>query len=133
MNICGGYDPRAEPIDKKVIKVYEVDDIVCEYVLFTVCTVKGKPSRIAAFYTYPKGGKNLPAFVWAHGGGQRADNKRGFHFAKKGFATIDINWNGRELDPEVEENTDWGNVDPTQGKPYYTQSTQSQKAHRDGT
>lgn len=114
-----GYDPRAEPIEKEILKTYEEEGCVCEYILYTVATFKGKPSRVAAFYTYPKGGKNLPAFVWAHGGGQRADRSRGLHFAKKGYASIDINWNGSELDPEVKKNTDWGNIDPTQGKPYY--------------
>ncbi|MGJ8671968.1 alpha/beta hydrolase family protein [Rubritalea sp.] len=127
MELWGDLDLESEPIEKEVVKTYEEDGIVCEYVLYTVATIKGTKSRIAAYYTYPKGGKNLPAFVWAHGGGQRAEMKRGLYFAKKGYATLDINWNGRELDPEVEQNTDWGMIDPTQGKPYYSKAPRAKR------
>jgi len=120
LELWEGYDPTLEPIEKEVIKTYtDEEGVITEYVLFTVATVKGVKSRIAAFYSYPENGSDLPAFVWAHGGGQRADRARGVHFAKQGYATIDINWNGSEIDAEVEQNTNWGMVDPTQGAPYY--------------
>ena len=121
------FDPRKDPIEKEVVKTYREDGVICEYVLFTVATIKGVRSRIAAFYTYPEGARNLPAFVWAHGGGQRADRSRGLLFAKKGYATIDINWNGSEIDPEVKENTDWGMVDPTQGKRFYAKALREKR------
>ena len=123
-----GYDPTVEPLDMEVVTTFEEDGIICKYVIYTVATVKGVPSRIAAYYTYPEGGTDLPAFVWAHGGGQRADKSRGIYFAKKGYATIDINWNGRELEPGIDKNTDWGMVDPSQGKPFYTRKLRERSA-----
>ncbi|MFP6764634.1 MAG: dienelactone hydrolase family protein, partial [Planctomycetaceae bacterium] len=41
------------------------------------------------------------------------------YFAKQGFATIDMNWLGRPMEPGIDVNTDWGNVDPTQGPRFY--------------
>ncbi|MGJ8724878.1 MAG: alpha/beta hydrolase family protein [Roseibacillus sp.] len=124
-----GYDPTVEPLDVEVVTTFEEDGIICKYVIYTVATVKGVPSRIAAYYTYPKGGEKLPAFVWAHGGGQKADRSRGLYFAKMGYATIDINWNGRELEPGIEKNTDWGMVDPSQGKPFYAKAPREKRNH----
>ncbi|MFC5050254.1 alpha/beta hydrolase family protein [Rubritalea spongiae] len=127
VDLWSGLDLRTDPIEKEIVKTYEEDGVVCEYVMYTVATIKGKRSRIAAYYTYPKGGKDLPAFVWAHGGGQRAEKERGIYFAKQGYATLDINWNGRELDPDVKKNTDWGNVDPTQGKRFYPKALREKR------
>lgn len=112
-------DFRRDPLDVKVVKEWRQDGIVCRYVIFTVGTFKGAKSRCAAFYSYPEGMKNGPAFVWAHGGGQRAERRRGAFFAKHGYATIDINWGGREMEPGIKPNTDWGKVDPSQGPMFY--------------
>ena len=60
--------------------------------------------------------------MWSHGGGQRAEKNRGIYFAKQGFATLDINWLGRPLKEGIEENTDWGKVDPSQGPRFYAKS-----------
>jgi hypothetical protein len=60
--------------------------------------------------------------VWAHGGGQRADRHRGEYFARQGYASIDINWLGRPLEDGIDINTDWGNVDPTQGPRFYSKA-----------
>jgi len=116
------YDPRAEDLDVKVIKEWKNDGIVTRYVTFKVGTFKGADSRIAAYYCFPENGKKNPAFVWSHGGGQRADRSRGFYFAKQGYATVDINWGGRTMEEGIEENTDWVNVDPSQGPKFYTNS-----------
>ena len=112
-------DFRKDPLDVRVLKEWKEDGAVCRYVTFSVGTFKGAPARIAAFYTFPEGAKGAPAFVWAHGGGQRAERQRGAYFAKHGYATVDINWGGREIEPGVTENTDWGQVDPTQGPQFY--------------
>ncbi len=112
-------DFRKEPLDVQVVKEWREDGIVCRYIIFKVGTFKGTASRCAAFYTFPEGMKNGPAFVWAHGGGQRADRARGRYFAKQGFATIDYNWGGREMVDGIQPNTDWGNVDPSQGPKFY--------------
>ena len=112
-------DARKEPLETEVVKEWREDGIVTRYVIFKVGTFKGADSRIAAFYTFPEGMKKGAAFVWSHGGGQRAERERGTYFAKHGFATVDINWNGREMVEGVDRNTDWGRVDPTQGERFY--------------
>ena len=116
------YDPRKEPLEIKLIKEWQTEDVITRYVTFKVGIFKGADSRIAAYYSFPKNSKKNAAFVWSHGGGQRAEKNRGIYFAKQGFATLDINWLGRPLKEGIEENTDWGNVDPTQGPRFYAKS-----------
>ena len=116
------YDPRKEALEIKIIKEWETSEVITRYVTFRVGTFKGVDSRIAAYYSFPKNSKRNAAFVWSHGGGQRAERKRGVYFARQGFATLDINWLGRPLEEGIEENTDWGNVDPTQGPRFYKKS-----------
>lgn len=108
-----------DSLDTVVIQQWREDGVVCRYVIFKVGTFKGADARCAGFYTFPEGMKNGPAFVWAHGGGQRADRQRGAYFAKKGYASIDINWGGREMVEGIQSNTDWGKVDPSQGPSFY--------------
>jgi len=112
-------DARKEALETKVVKEWRENGIVCRYVIFKVGTFKGAESRIAAFYTFPEGMKGGPAFVWSHGGGQRAQRERGAYFAQQGYATLDINWGGREMVEGIKPNTDWGNVDPSQGPEFY--------------
>ncbi len=116
------YDARAEPLDVEVVKEWKTGSVISRYVIFTVGTFKGMPGRIAAYYSFPDNGKRNPAFVWAHGGGQRAERGRGVYFAGQGYATVDINWLGRPLEPDIEANTDWGRVDPTQGPRFYAKA-----------
>ncbi|MEM7146005.1 MAG: dienelactone hydrolase family protein [Verrucomicrobiota bacterium] len=113
------YDPAAEPLDVEVVKEWEVDNTICRYVIFTVGTFKNTPARIAAYYTFPKGHTNGPAFVWCHGGGQRADLEHGLYFAKHGYAVLDINWGGRPMEDDISKHTNWGKVDPSQGPRFY--------------
>ena len=112
-------DARKDALETKVVKEWREDGVVCRYVIFKVGTFKGADSRIAAFYSFPEGAMKVPAFVWAHGGGQRAERERGAYFAKQGYATVDINWGGRPMVEGIKENTDWGNVDPSQGPQFY--------------
>ena len=116
------YDARREPLEIKVVKEWKEDGVVTRYVTFKVGTFKGSAARLAAYYCFPVGGSKHAAFVWSHGGGQRADRNRGIYFAKQGFATIDINWLGRSLEDGIDVNTDWGNVDPTQGPRFYAKA-----------
>lgn len=113
------YDPRNEGLEIKVVKEWRDDGVVSRYVTFKVGTFKGSDARVAAFYSFPANGEKHPAFVWSHGGGQRAEPARGIYFAKQGFATVDINWLGRPMEPGIDANTDWGKVDPTQGPNFY--------------
>jgi len=113
------YDPRKEDLEVKIIKEWKANGVVTRYVTFKVGGSKGVDARIAAYYSFPDNGKKNAAFVWSHGGGQRADKKRGIYFAKQGFATVDINWNGRAMERGNLENTDWGKIDATQGPKFY--------------
>lgn len=112
-------DPRAEPLDIEVVREWVEDGVTTRYLLYTVCTHRGEPCRVAAFYCFPTGVKKAPAFVWAHGGGQRAERKRGIYFAKRGYATLDYNWGGREMIEGIKANTHWGKLDPSQGPRFY--------------
>ncbi len=116
------YDARKEPLDVQVIEEWRAEGVVTRYVTFKVGTFKGADTRIAAYYSFPAGGQKNAAFVWSHGGGQRAERGRGVYFAKQGFATVDINWLGRPMEPGIDVNTDWGNVDPTQGPRFYSEA-----------
>jgi len=116
------YNPRTEELDVRIIKQWKADGIVTRYVTFKVGTFKGADSRIAAYYSFPENGKTNAAFVWSHGGGQRAERNRGRYFASQGFATLDINWLGRPMESDIKTNTDWGNVDPTQGPRFYSKA-----------
>ncbi len=121
-----GYDARKEALDVKIIKEWKQEGVVTRYITFKVGTFKGADARIAAFYSFPDTGKKNPAFVWSHGGGQRAEKERGIYFAKHGFATVDINWNGRPMEKGIDENTDWGKVDATQGPKFYPKALRKQ-------
>lgn len=112
-------DPAAEPLDVELIKEWEEEGVTYRYLLYTVCTFEDIPCRVSALYIFPTGTSGAPAFVWAHGGGQRAEQRRGEYFARHGYASIDINWGGREVLEGVAENTDWGTLDPTQGPQFY--------------
>jgi len=116
------YDARQETLDIQVVREWKADGIVTRYVTFKVGTFKGADARIAAYYSFPESGQKNAAFVWSHGGGQRAERGRGIYFAKQGFATIDINWLGRPMEPGIDVNTDWGKVDPTQGPRFYSKA-----------
>ena len=122
VDLWKNYDARAEPLDVQVIKEWKADGVVTRYVTFTVGTFKGAESRMAAYYSFPDNGKKNAGFVWSHGGGQRAERNRGRYFATQGFATIDINWLGRPMESDIDVNTDWGNVDPSQGPRFYAKA-----------
>ena len=126
LELWDSYDPSKEEIDTKVINETKENGLISRYVTYKVGTFKGVEARVAAYYTFPdKPGKH-PAFVWTHGGGQRAEKDRGIYFAKQGYAVIDINWLGRSMEKGVKENTDWGKVDPTLGPRFYPKALRQQ-------
>ena len=110
------FDPRKDALDGKVVREWEKDGIVYRTVTFHIGVFKDKPSRMVAFYGFPKGAKKLPGLLHLHGGGQRAFLKEVEFYAKRGYACLSINWGGREMEnaKEGDPNTDWGAVDPTQ-------------------
>jgi dienelactone hydrolase len=110
------FDPRKDPLDTKLVRGWEKDEIVYRYVTFHVGTFKGKPARMAAFYAFPKGTKKLPGLLHLHGGGQRAFLHEAKFYAARGYACLSVNWGGREMEEakDGDPNTEWGAVDPTQ-------------------
>ena len=98
VELWDSYNPSSEELDTKVINETKENGVISRYVTYRVGTFKGVEARVAAYYTFPdKPGKH-PAFVWTHGGGQRAEKDRGIYFAKQGYAVIDINWLGRSME-----------------------------------
>ena len=114
--LWAGYDPRAEPLDVRVVRVWQEDGLTLRYVIYSIGTLRGKPARMAAFYGFPTGGTKLPTVMHMHGGGQRAFLQIVKRYAKRGYATLSVNWGGRTMEDAKPDdpNTDWGAVDPTQ-------------------
>ena len=114
--LWAGYDPQAEPLDVRVVREWQEDGLTLRYVVYSIGTFRGKPARMAAFYGFPTGGKKLPAVMHMHGGGQCAFLQIVKRYAKRGYATLSVNWGGRTMEGAKPDdpNTDWGAVDPTQ-------------------
>lgn len=110
------FDPRQEELTAHVVREWDQDGILYRYVTYHIGTFKGKPARMAAFFGFPKGAKDLPGLLHLHGGGQRAFLHEVEFYAKRGYACLSINWGGRDMEDakDGEPNTDWGAVDPTQ-------------------
>ena len=110
------YDPRSDPLRATIVREWEEDGLVLRYVTFHIGKFKGKAARMAAFYGFPKGGRDLPGLLHLHGGGQRAFLRETRYYAQRGYACLSINWGGREMENAApgDPNTDWGAVDPTQ-------------------
>jgi hypothetical protein len=112
-------DLRKDPLEIEVLKEWEQDGVVCRIVRYQVGIFKGTPSRVAAFYAFPKGGTKLPALVEMHGGGQSASLNNVVTYAKRGYASISINWGGNKLNLGRADmkydgpQTDWGKLDAT--------------------
>lgn len=115
--LWGTYDPRREPLETEILKEWEQEGVVCRVVRYHVGVFKGSPSRVAAFYAFPKGGTKLPAILEMHGGGQSASLNSVLTYAKRGYAGISINWGGNRMSLGQENwggpQTDWGMLDAT--------------------
>ena len=122
LELWKGYDARAEDLEVKIIEEWKTDEVTTRYLIYKVGRFKGADSRVAAYYSFPNKPGKHPAFVWSHGGGQRAERNRSVYFAKQGFANVDVNWLGRPVKENIEANTDWGKVDPTQGPRFYSKA-----------
>ena len=114
--LWGGYDPKAEPLNARIVREWREDGLTLRYVTYSIGAFRGKPATMAAFYGFPTGRKSLPAVMHMHGGGQRAFLETVKRYAKRGYATLSVNWGGRPMEEARagDPNTDWGAVDPTQ-------------------
>jgi hypothetical protein len=115
--LWAAYDPLMDPLEIEVLKEWEQDGVVCRIVRYQVGVFKGTPSKVAGFYAFPKGGTKLPALVEMHGGGQSASLNSVVTYAKRGYASISINWGGNKMSLGQETwggpQTDWGKLDAT--------------------
>ena len=108
--LWAGYDPRKEPLEVEVVRQWKEDGLILRYVCYQIGTFKGKSARMAGFYGFPEGERDLPALMHLHGGGQRAFLHEVKRFAKRGYATLSINWGGRDMEmaQSGDPNTEWG-------------------------
>lgn len=110
---------RTTPLETELLKEWEADGIVCRVVRFQVGVFKGRPSRVAGFYAFPKGAENLPALLSIHGGGGSASLDQVVTDARNGYAAFSLNWGGNKLllgDSQATyegPQTDWGSLDAT--------------------
>jgi hypothetical protein len=116
--LWAGFDPLKEPIEAEVTKSWEIDGIVCQIIRYRVGVFKGQPATVAAFFAAPKGAKSLPGLMHIHGGGQSANLATVVTDAKRGYASLSLNWGGNKMtlaDGKIYDglNTDWGALDAT--------------------
>ena len=118
-DLWANYDSTKEPLEVRIVRQWTDAGVTYRYLTYTIGTFKGRKSTMAAFYAFPtKPGKKgkLPALIQMHGGGQRASIHSVKYGADNGYATLAINWGGREMEKAQsgEPTTDWGAVDATQ-------------------
>jgi len=110
---------KKTPLDVEILKTWEEDGIVCHVVRYTVGVFKGHTVKMAGYYAYPKGGKDLPALVQINGGGQKGSLYGPRKWANYGYACFNPNNGAQPWDKEAKglPNTDWGPLNPGIRKP----------------
>ncbi|MFT5471216.1 MAG: dienelactone hydrolase [Verrucomicrobiales bacterium] len=104
------YDPRAEPLEVEIIRETIEEGIVLRQIRYVVGTFGGKKTRVAAFYAFPEGGRDLPGIVQIHGGGQRARPETARYWASQGYAAVAVNWGEHVIGEDDDPNTDWAGI-----------------------
>src|SRR5262249_15966508 len=82
----------ATPLNPRTLKRTEKGGIVTEEVRFHSETDGGKDVDIFGIFSYPKGGKKLPAFVWNQGGLAQAGDYWPEVGARRGYAVLCIDF-----------------------------------------
>ena len=80
------------PLNAKVLKSSEEDGIVTEEVMFHSEMDGAKSVDIFAIFSYPKGAKNLPAFIWNQTGLAQASSYLTVLGARRGYAALCIDF-----------------------------------------
>ena len=117
--LWAGYETfdRATPLEVEVLKEWTQDGVTCRVIRYQVGVFKGAPARVAAFYAFPPGATHLPGLLHLHGGGQSASLDAVVADAKRGYASLSLNWGGNAM--RLREGncdgpqTDWGRLDAT--------------------
>lgn len=133
MEIWNDYNAQKYPLDVEIVKEWEKDNAQFQLIRYSLGKLTGTKKAtqqfvyttqtndvidtgsaaktvwpiMAAYYGYPKGGKNLPAIIHLHGGGQRAGKDYVEYWVSLGYAAISINWGAKVLEEEYTPNTDW--------------------------
>jgi dienelactone hydrolase len=80
------------PLEPRILKSSERDGVVTEEVRFHSERDGDKDVDIFAFFSYPKGGKSRPAFIWNQGGLGQASPSVTEAGARRGYATLCIDF-----------------------------------------
>lgn len=80
------------PLNAKILKTSEEDGIVTEEVMFHSEMDGEKSVDIFAYFSYPKGAQNLPAFIWNQAGLAQASTYFTVLGAKRGYAALCIDF-----------------------------------------
>ena len=107
--VWASYDPRKDPLDIKKIKDWTEDGANYSQFYFTSETYQGTPVRVYAIYAAPQGGKNLPALLHIHGGGQTANLNWLKFWTARGYAAMTFDYCGKWGNRE--HYTDYGKLD----------------------
>src|SRR5262245_16855879 len=109
--VWAGFEPRNEPLEIEVLRTRAEDGVVFRELRFTGMTEGQSRVRVYAVYSAPQGGKNLPAVLHVHGGGQSVSPPWLRYWPGRGYACLSFDWCGRWEGRE--KFTDWGAL--TQG------------------
>src|SRR5260370_23823550 len=82
----------ATPLNSRTLKRTDKGDIVTEEVRFHSEKDGDKDVDIFAYFSYPKGAKKLPAFIWNPGGLSQASTYWTEPHAKRGYAVLCIDF-----------------------------------------
>ncbi len=80
------------PLNSKTLKCSERDGVITQEVRFHSEMDADKDVEIFAFFSYPKGGEKLPAFIWNQGGLGQASSAVTEAGAKRGYAALCIDF-----------------------------------------
>ena len=80
------------PLNSKILKSTEREGVITQEVLFHSERDGDKDVEIFAFFSYPKGGQKLPAFIWNQGGLSQASPAVTEAGAKRGYAALCIDF-----------------------------------------
>ena len=83
--LWANYDPRTEPLDVRIVREWQEDDLTLRYITYSIGSFNGESATMAAFYGFPTGKEKLPAVMHMHGGGQRAFQEVVKRYAKRGY------------------------------------------------
>jgi dienelactone hydrolase len=82
----------ATPLNPRTLKTTIEDGIVTEEVMFHSENDGAKSVDIFAYFSYPAGARDLPAFIWNQGGMKQAAAARTQFGARRGYATLCIDF-----------------------------------------